>query len=261
MSQSKFINIPLPLVNAIAALPAKVVITNSSTTTAAIPGKLTDNVGTPNFETNVQVGDIVFPTGRPANEFSTVTAVDSDSVLSISGTGNTLLEASTTAYEIFSSASAHSVTYAANTNINVGDVVINENTGGIGKVTQVTSSTQALTDAILFNDNGSDVAVIISQNGKGGRLVSLNNLALTICATATGTKQFFHYKKGVGSVAIVQVDSSAVQEDYSYYNTLRNLATEVLGSEWTNVVREMPLVRAPSSNTVPVLYAADVTLT
>ena len=61
----------------------------------------------------------------------------------------------------------------------------------IGKVTQVTSSTQALTDAILFNDNGSDVVVIISQNGKGGRLVSLNNVASTICAGPTGTKQSF----------------------------------------------------------------------
>ena len=70
----------------------------------------------------------------------------------------------------------------------------------------------------------------------------------------------FNYKKP-NSLAVVQVDSSAVQEDFSYYNTLRNLATEVLGSEWTNVVREMPLVRAPSSNTVPVLFATDVTLT
>ena len=111
MSQSKFINIPLPLVNATAALPAKVVITNSSTTTAAVSGKLTDTGGTPNFATNVQVGDIVFATGRPSTEYSTVTAVDSDSVLSISGTGNTLLEASATAYQIFSSASAHSKSY------------------------------------------------------------------------------------------------------------------------------------------------------
>ena len=262
MSQSIFINVPLPLVNATAGLPAKVVITNSSTTTAGATDKLTDTGGTPNFVTNVQVGDIVFPGGAASSVYSTVTAVDSDSVLSISGTGNATLEASSQAYTIFTSASAHSVTYSAHTDINVGDVVINDTTGLIGKVTQVTSSTQALTDAILFNDNSTDVVVIISQNGKGGRLVSLNNIAhMYSFPGGAGTKNYIKYKKGVGSVAQLQWNNSAAQDDYSYFLAIKKLVTEVLGSEWTNVVRDMPLVAAPSGATVPVLWASDTIIT
>jgi len=71
---------------------------DSGTTTAAVAGKLTDSGQ--NFETTVSVGDIIFPAGQTPDIYSTVTAVDSDTVLSITGTGNTLLEASGTAFSI-----------------------------------------------------------------------------------------------------------------------------------------------------------------
>ena len=105
----KFINVPLPLVNAAANIPGPITLGNSGTTTAAAVGKLTDGGGAPNFVGNVSVGDIVVPTGSAATVYSEVTAVDSDSVLSISGSGNTLLEATPQAYTIQTQADAYSV--------------------------------------------------------------------------------------------------------------------------------------------------------
>jgi len=71
---------------------------DSGTTSAAVAGKLTE-VGQ-NFLTTVTVGDVIFPAGQTPDIYSTVTAVDSDTTLSITGTGNTLLEASGTAFSI-----------------------------------------------------------------------------------------------------------------------------------------------------------------
>ena len=75
-----------------------VTVTNSGTTTVGTANKLTDTNGTPNFDSTVSVGDIVV-----ANNIAyVVTAVDSSSVLSVSGGG----VPTTTAYVIYSGASA-----------------------------------------------------------------------------------------------------------------------------------------------------------
>lgn len=262
MSQSKFINIPLPLVSATAALPTKIAITNSSTTTAAAAGKLTDTGGTPNFSDVVQVGDIIFPTGAASTVYSTVTAIDSTSVLSISGTGNTLLEASGQAYEIYAQADAYAVsTSPGSPNVKVGDIVINTTTGVHGTVTEVVSNRRQNLDAILFNNNSTDAVVIISVNGKGGRLVSLNNLAMSLpTAGGAGTTPVVLKYKKAPSVGTATVTISAVQDAYSYQLAFEKLMVEVLEADWTNIVRDMPVVTAPVGATVPLLYATDVTI-
>ena len=57
---AKYVGVPTPiLASSTATGPAKVVYTNSGTTTAAAVGKLTDTGGTPNFTANVVVGDYV----------------------------------------------------------------------------------------------------------------------------------------------------------------------------------------------------------
>ena len=104
----KFINIPLPLVSATAAMPAAA---DSGTTTAAVADTLTD--AGQNFLTTVTVGDIIFPAGQTPDIYSTVVAIVDDETLTISGTGNTLLEASATVYTIFTDADAHTVEYSA----------------------------------------------------------------------------------------------------------------------------------------------------
>ena len=141
----KFINIPLPLVSATAAMPAAA---DSGTTTAAVADTLTD--AGQNFLTTVTVGDIIFPAGQTPDIYSTVVAIVDDETLTISGTGNTLLEASATVYTIFTDADAHTVEYSANTTVEVGDLVINSTAGINGKVTKVLSTTSALVDSILF---------------------------------------------------------------------------------------------------------------
>lgn len=75
---------------------------DSGTTTAAVADTLTD--AGQNFETTVTVGDIIFPVtvdpGQTPDIYSTVVAIVDDETLTISGTGNTLLEASGTAFSI-----------------------------------------------------------------------------------------------------------------------------------------------------------------
>ena len=141
----KFINIPLPLSNTTATMPA---VADSGTTSAATAGKLTE--AGQNFLTTVSVGDIVFSTTSAGNLFSTVTAVDSDTVLSISGSATSLLEASTVAYEIYTDADAHTLVNAAGTfltDVRVGDLVVNSTGDFSGTVTKVLSNTSVLVDS------------------------------------------------------------------------------------------------------------------
>tara|TARA_R110002167_G_scaffold1992_6_gene9908 strand:+ start:765 stop:1556 length:792 start_codon:yes stop_codon:yes gene_type:complete len=260
----KFINIPLPISNATATMPAEVAVTNSKTTTAAAAGKLTDTGGTPNFLTTVTVGDIIFPTGSVASVYSTVTAVDSDSVLSIEGTGTALLEATPQAYLIYSDASAHTLENAAGTfltDVNVGDLVVNPTEGFTGKVTKVLSDTAVLVDIIMFNDNATDDGIIISQSGYGGRLVNLENIGMVI-PTAGGagdTPVALQYKTTATDVVTITISQD--QAAYSWSTAFTDLMVETLQSEWKHVVAEMPMVTAPVVAGEPAyLYATDVTL-
>ena len=256
----KFISVPLPINDSTADLPSAA---DSGTTDAAVADKLTESGQ--NFLTTVTVGDIVFPTGSASSVYSTVTAVDSNTALSISGTGTTLLEASSQAYKIFTSAAAHSLVNGSGTftaNVKPGDVVINETTGLNGKVTQVISDTELLMDNILFNDNATDVAIIMSQSGKGGRLVSLNNIAMVIpTAGGAGTTPIvISYKTTTAGNDTLTITISAAQAAYSWQNEFEKLMIQTLESPWTDVVAEMPLISAPGGATVPLLYADSVVL-
>lgn len=82
---------------------AEVTVTNSGTTTAGTADKLTDTGGTPNFTSTVAVGDIIVS----GDITYVVTAVDSDSVLSVTGGG----VPTTTAYTIYSGASVGAVLF------------------------------------------------------------------------------------------------------------------------------------------------------
>ena len=254
----KFINIPLPLVSATAAMPAAA---DSGTTTAAVADTLTD--AGQSFLTTVTVGDIIFPAGQTPDIYSTVVAIVDDETLTISGTGNTLLEDSPTVYTIFTDADAHTVEYSANTTVKVGDLVINSTAGINGKVTKVLSTTSALVDSILFTDNATDVVVIISQSGFGGRLVSLENVAMSIptAGGAGATPLKLQYKTKVAGNDLLSVTVSKAQAAYSWQLAFEKLMVEVLESPWQDVVKEMPMVTAPvvaSENAY--LYATAVTL-
>ena len=221
---------------------------DSGTTTAAVADTLTD--AGQNFVTTVTVGDIIFPAGQTPDIYSTVVAIVDDETLTISGTGNTLLEASGTVYTIFTDADAHTVVSAGNlfkNDVRVGDLVINSTAGINGKVTKVLSDTELLVDSILFTDNATDAVVIISQSGFGGRLVNLEHIVMVI-PTATASD-------------ILTITVSKAQADYAWSMAFTDLMVETLQSSWTNVVAEMPMVTAPvvaSENAY--LYATAVTL-
>ena len=256
----KFINIPLPLSNTTATMPA---VADSGTTSAATAGKLTE--AGQNFLTTVSVGDIVFSTTSAGNLFSTVTAVDSDTVLSISGTATSLLEASTVAYEIYTDADAHTLVNASGTfltDVRVGDLVVNSTGGFSGTVTKVLSNTSVLVDAILFNNNATDVGVIISQSGFGGRLVNLENIVMVI-PTAGGagtTPVALQYKTGATSSDVLTITISKAQAGYSWSTAFTDLMVDTLQSSWTNVGAANADGYCSCSSFRAYLYATAVTL-
>lgn len=257
----KFINIPLPLLNATAAMPAAA---DSGTTTAAVAGTLTD--AGQSFVTTVTVGDIIFPAGQTPDIYSTVVAIVDDETLTISGTGNTLLEVSAKVYTIFTDADAHTVVSAGNlfkNDVRVGDLVVNSTAGINGKVSKVLSDTELLVDSILFTDNSTDAVFIISQSGFGGRLVSLENVAMSIptAGGAGNTPVQLQYKTKVAANNILKITISKNQANQIWQLAFEKLMVEVLESPWQDVVREMPMVTAPvvaSQNAY--LFATAVTL-
>jgi len=177
----KFINVPLPLYSVTADMASPAI---AGTTSGAATGKLTYATG--GFNAAVNVGDQVLDTTTWT--ISTVTAVDSDTVLSISGTGNAALQASGAAFKIWPYANAYAFLISTGTfltDVNVGDLVINTSTGRMAKVAKVNSDTSLTMDNFIFDDNGSDNAVVISQSGYGGRLISLDNI-VTNTPTAGG---------------------------------------------------------------------------
>ena len=104
---TKYVDVQVPILTGSAATGP--VSADGGTTDGAVSGKLTDS--TQNFETTVAVGDYVFISTAvgsfPVRSFSIVTAVDSNTALSISGAANsgvTGLSASGTIYFILAAA-------------------------------------------------------------------------------------------------------------------------------------------------------------
>jgi len=257
----KFIKIPLPIMNATADNPAAAV---SSTTTGAVTGKLTDSGQT--FTSSVSVGDIVFPGGSASTVYATVSAIDSDTALTLGGDAAAiaLLDNNTQAYKIFTVANAKSLVSSAggfSTNVKPGDIVLNSTTGIEGKVTQVTSDTQLLLDTILFNDNGSDNAVVLSADGNFGQLVNISNIGQTLAfpggAFTIGCS--IAYKSKSTPIDDMAITISEAQADYNWYNAFTELIVEVLESDWKNVVKTMPYIKSPAGSTSPFLYATSIT--
>ncbi len=255
----KFINVPLPLYSVTADMASPVI---AGTTSGAATGKLTYATG--GFNAAVNVGDQVLDTTTWT--ISTVTAVDSDTILSISGTGNAALEASGAAFKIWPYANAYAFLVATGTfltDVNVGDLVINTSTGRMAKVAKVNSDTSLTMDNFIFDDNGSDNAVVISQNGYGGRLISLDNI-VTNTPTAGGlgtTPVILNYKTKTAGNDILTITISAAQANYSWQKAFEKVMIETLESDWKDVIAEMPMVVAPVVASRPsVLYATSVVL-
>lgn len=255
----KFINVPLPLYSVTADMASPAI---AGTTSGTATGKLTYATG--GFNAAVNVGDQVLDTTTWT--ISTVTAVDSDTVLSISGTGNTALEVSGAAFKIWPYAAAYTFLVATGTfltDVNVGDLVINTSSDRMAKVTKVNSDTSLTMDNFIFDDNGSDAAVVISQSGYGGRLINLDNI-VTNTPTVGGagtTPVVLTYKTKTAGNDILTITISAAQANYSWQKAFEKVMIETLESDWKDVIAEMPMVVAPVLASRPsVLYATSVVL-
>lgn len=251
----KFISVPTPLYQQQADMANPII---GGATSATLVGHLT--YGTGGFEGAVSVGDIVLDTDNWVT--SIVTAIDSDTELSISGAGNKTLELSGANFKIWPRSDAYSLKKGGSGSfgsVRPGDFVLNSDTGRHATVTSITSATEIMMDTLIFDDNGADTAVIISRNGFGCHLVNLKDILMPgVTAGGAGTTPLdIEYKESNGT-KVVQIEINEPQADYSYSKAWLNLMEETMASEWTHVVNEMPLIPSPSGSTSPVLYATGV---
>ena len=150
------------------------------------------------------------------------------------------------------------------TDVNVGDLVINTSSDRMAKVTKVNSDTSLTMDNFIFDDNGSDTAVVISQSGYGGRLINLDNI-VTNTPTAGGagtTPVVLTYKTKTAGNDILTITISASQANYSWQKAFEKVMIETLESDWKDVIAEMPMVVAPPvlASRPSVLFATSVVL-
>lgn len=256
----KFISVPLPMYDFTADMANPLVAGAAS---ASVPGKL--SYGTGGFASAVSVGDIVLDTDVWVT--SVVTKVDSDTLLTIAGAGNVTLEVTGANFKIWTPYTAYNLTYASGlftSNVRAGDFVLNENTGRHAKVVSVVSDTELKIDNLIFDDNATDKAIILSENGFGCVLVNLKDILMPIPKAGGGgiDPLTIEYKESNGTKTL-QFEINEAQVDYCYSNAFLDLAIETMESEWTHVVNEMPLINSPlqkAGGISPVLYATSITL-
>lgn len=251
----KFISVPIPMYDFVSDMANPLVAGAAS---ASVPGKL--SYGTGGFASAVSVGDIVLDTDVWVT--SVVTKVDSDTLLTIAGAGNVTLEVTGANFKIWSPADAYSITYTSGlflSNVRAGDFVLNEDTGLHAKVVSVVSDTEVMIDNLIFDDNGTDKAIMISQNGFGCLLVNLKDILMPIPkAGGAGTDPLsIEYKESNGTKTL-QFEINEAQSNYSFSKAFLNLAVETMEAEWTHVVNEMPLIQSPAAATSPVLYTVSI---
>ena len=226
---------------------------DSGTTDAATIGKLTDSSET--FITaGVVAGDYAVITtgiaGYPVRTWSLITEVDSETVLSISGAGNEAgvaggLSASGTVYSIIAAADISKCVLAGatfNTDVKGGDVVCNETTNLNYTVASVTDATTI----VLAGDNfgiliGDDFFILSDRGSQGSRKVRLDN-ATEIRGNASDGQVTVHYKKGSASYDKLAIDMGDTVTDDAYFIKFKEVAQNVMKSEWTVNSGQMPLV-------------------
>jgi|TARA_R110000744_G_scaffold81382_3_gene160000 hypothetical protein len=267
----KYINVPQSILGTLTATnTALVVVGNSGTTTGAAEGKLTDAGLVPDFVTTVTVGDIVIITtgitGYPVRSWATVTAIDSTSVLSISGgtgvgaDGKGGLAEVGTVYSIIKAADAYQCVVSGSNFKSVlqpGDWVLNTTTDLNYQVKEVLSDT-----AILLSSPGSvivgDSVVLLSTRGEGSVRVCIDNLSLMRGNIANG-QLTLHYLKGPSGGTVTQkltVDPSESITTDAFAKEFIRLAEITWSSKWTNVTTQMKFV---GGGTQGIIYGGALT--
>lgn len=240
---------------------------DSGTTDDAVAGKLTQSGQ--NFATTVTVGDYAVITtavgGFAVRSYGLVTAVDSDTTLSISGpglpaTGTGGLSASGTVYSIIAAADLSKCVLSGatfTTNVQPGDVVCNTTTNLNYKVASVTNDTTIILEGDNFGILNGDGFFILSDRGnQGARSVNLDN-ATVIRGNASNGEVTIHYKKGAAGNDKLAIDMGDTVTDDAYYGVFKSTALEGMKREWTENSITMPLTS--SSGTQGIQWANTFT--
>jgi len=261
----KYISVPVKMYAGSTATNTAAV--DSGTTSAATSDKLTE--AGQNFVTTVTVGDYAVITtgiaGFPVRSYSVITAVDSDTVLSLGvGNGTTAgvggLAASGTAYSIIKSADINYCVLSGgtfNSNVKPGDMVCNEATNLNYRVTNVSVDGTTLTldtkGAVIVGD---DFFLLSERSESGNQKVMLDKV-MELRGNASDGEVTFHYKKGAaGNDKLVIAMGDAVSDD-AYFGDFYKVCQTAWESQWQNVCVQMPIVS--SSGTQTVQWAASFT--
>ena len=227
------------------------VAVDSGTTDAATEDKLTDSAQT-FISAGVVAGDYAVITtgiaGYPVRTWSKVTEVDSETVLTISGAGNSGtagLSASGTVFSIIAAADISKCVLSGatfNTDVKGGDVVCNETTNLNYTVASVTDATTI----VLAGDNfgilvGDDFFILSDRGSQGSRKVRLDN-ATEIRGSAANGRVTICYKKGSASYDALTIIMGDTVTDDAYFIKFKEVAQNIMKSPWTVNSGQMPLV-------------------
>jgi len=240
---------------------------DSGTTDAATEGKLTQSGQ--NFLTTVDVGDYAVITtgiaGYPVRTWALVTAVDSDTVLSISGaavptTGTGGLSASGTVYSIIPAKQIGMCVLATGKftqNVMAGDVVCNITTNLNYTVAEVIKDNTIVLSGTNFGIlTGDDFFILTDRGSQGATKVRLDN-ATEIRGNASNGEVTIHYKKVGSTNDKLAISMGDTVTDDAYFIKFKEVALEVMKSKWTTNSETMPLT--VSSGTQGIQWAGTFT--
>tara|TARA_Y100000401_G_C8324303_1_gene227207 strand:- start:1557 stop:2348 length:792 start_codon:yes stop_codon:yes gene_type:complete len=260
---AKYINVPQAMYPSSTATNAAVA--DSGTTSAATAGKLTE--AGQNFLTTVNVGDYAVITTAvgtyTVRTYAIVTAVDSDTVLSVKGsalpaTGTGGLSASGTAYSIIAAANAFKCDLSAagfGANVTIGNTVCNTTTNLNYTITKVVSNTELLIDhpaGIIVGDD----FFILSDNSEHGQYQVCLDKVTEIRGNDADGEVTIHYKRGATSQKLAIAMGDAVTDD-AYFTKFSEVALSAWRSRWSDVSVQMPV--NPSSGTQGVQWGGTFT--
>ena len=227
----------------------------AGTTDGAVSGKLTDTSET--FTTTANVGDYVFLADRT---FSKVTAIDSDTVLSISGAANASLETAGVAYSLVAAANVYlgSLTGADfQADIQSGDVIVNTTTNKYFKITDVVDKETLKIDTpggLLYGDG---FFILSDRNDGPNRKVRVDNATL-IRGNAADGQVTVHYKRGATNEKLTFDLGDTPSSDFSAFSSqFKESAELVMQSKWQDVTMTMPYVT--SDGTAGIQWATNFT--
>lgn len=250
---AKYVGVQVPLYSGSTATGAAIAV--SSTTDGAVTGKLTDSAQT--FTSTANVGDYVFAADRT---FAKVTAVDSDTALSISGTATATLEASGVAYKLVAAANVFSGALTGAeflTDVRGGDMIVNTSTNQFFKITDVISDTTVTIEKAGGLLTGDDFFILSDRKLGPNRKVRVDNATL-IRGNASNGQVTVHYKRGATNQKLTFDLGDTPASAFDVFSTqFKETAQQVLESKWTDITITMPYVQ--SDGTAGIQWATNFT--